>query len=297
MDEVADVNSAAWYEVLRPMLIDTRGEAWGVGTPKGRNWFWREWMAAADREDCMRWQVPVVGCRVDGMALVRAPHPLENPDVPWSEIEAIFATTPADVFQQEILAEFLEHEGAVFRNIAACQGAPLKPTPAEHEGHSLVAGVDWAKQADYTCVSVGCATCHVEVARDRFNRIDYAFQRERIKALLERWHCRTVLVESNSIGGPNLEQLHRDGVNARGFETTASSKPPLIENLALTLERSEWQFQADPIWTGELEAYEQKVNATTGRSTYSAPEGVHDDTVIARALMVWLARRKGVLLA
>jgi hypothetical protein len=60
----------------------------------------------------------------------------------------------------------------------------------------------------------------------------------------------------------------------------------MIENLALALEREEWQFQNDPIWTGELEAYERKVSATTGRSTYSAPEGLHDDTVIARALMI-----------
>ena len=36
--------------------------------------------------------------------------------------------------------------------------------------------------------------------------------------------------------------------------------------------------------TLELEAYERKVSATTGRSAYSAPEGLHDDTVMARAL-------------
>ena len=71
-----------------------------------------------------------------------------------------------------------------------------------------------------------------------------------------------------------------------GFETTASSKPPLIENLALAFEREEFQFQDDPIWTAELEAYERKVSVSTGRSQYGAPEGMHDDTVIARALML-----------
>ena len=71
-----------------------------------------------------------------------------------------------------------------------------------------------------------------------------------------------------------------------GFQTTATSKPPLIENLSLTLEREEWQFISDPVWTAELEAYERKVSLSTGRSQYSAPEGLHDDTVIARALMV-----------
>jgi hypothetical protein len=79
------------------------------------------------------------------------------------------------------------------------------------------------------------------------------------------------------------------------FETTATSKPPLIESLVLAFEREECQWQADPIWTGELEAYEAKYSATTGRPSYSAPEGLHDDTVIARAL-AWQAaiRPRGV---
>jgi len=75
-------------------------------------------------------------------------------------------------------------------------------------------------------------------------------------------------------------------MNVVKFLFTASSKPPLIENLALALERTEWQFQQDAVWTGELESYERKVSANTGRSSYSAPEGLHDDTVVARALML-----------
>ncbi len=75
-----------------------------------------------------------------------------------------------------------------------------------------------------------------------------------------------------------------------GFVITAQSKPPLIENLALTFERGDWQFQPDPVWTSELEAYERRVNSM-GRSTYSAPEGIHDDTVMARALMIWQAHQ------
>ena len=75
-------------------------------------------------------------------------------------------------------------------------------------------------------------------------------------------------------------------MNVVKFLFTGQSKPPLIESLGLALEKAEWQFQPDPIWTGELEAYERKVNAITGRSQYSAPDGMHDDTVIARALML-----------
>jgi hypothetical protein len=34
----------------------------------------------------------------------------------------------------------------------------------------------------------------------------------------------------------------------------------------------------------------------TGRSQYSAPEGLHDDTVMARALMLWCVNRKAELI-
>ena len=68
------------------------------------------------------------------------------------------------------------------------------------------------------------------------------------------------------------------------FTTTSKNKGQLIRNLQLAFEREEIQWQADPVWTAELEAYEQKISPTTGRATFSAPEGMHDDTVIARAL-------------
>jgi hypothetical protein len=297
IDEVGDVKAAAWYEVLRPTLIDTNGWLWAIGTPRGRNWFWKEHRGALDRDDSACWQVPTLGCEVTEAGLVRRPHAMENPDIPFSEIENLYATLPQAIFEQEILAEFIEGEGAVFRNIAACLGAPLVPKPEDHEGHYIVAGVDWGKHQDFTTISIGCADCKVELARDRFNQIDYAFQRGRLRVLADRWRPSTVLAESNAMGEPVIEELQREGLPVKGFQTTPSSKPPLIENLALAFERAEWQFQADPVWTAELEAYERTVSVQTGRSSYSAPEGEHDDTVMARALMVWQAGSGKILLS
>lgn len=288
IDECADVKAEAWYEVLRPMLIDTGGWSWGIGTPKGRNWFFQEHISALDRSDSASWQVPTVGSAIIDGELVRKPHPMENPEIDFDEIVRLFETMPLRTFQQEILAEFLEGEGAVFRNIPACH--TLQPsTPEHHRGHTIIAGCDWGKQQDYTAFSFGCLDCRQEVAHDRFNQIDYAFQAQRLKAMCDVWKPATVLTELNSIGQPVFEQLQRSGLPAVGFNTTAQTKPPLIENLALTLERSEWKFLNDKVWVAELEAYERKVSAATGRSQYSAPDGLNDDTVMAKALMVWQA--------
>ena len=274
VDECAFIAEQAWSEALRPALSDRRGRAIFISSPRGRNWFWRLFQMglAGNHDDWESWQLPTS----------------TNPYIAPDEIEAARELLPEAVFQQEYLAEFLEGQGQVFRNIAACIGT----SGESHVGHHIVAGVDWGKQNDFTAISIGCADCREEIAIDRFNKIDYAVQRQRLMSMCERHGVGRLLAESNAMGEPIIEQLFRDGLRIRGFQTTAQSKPPLIENLGLVFEREEWRFLDDPVWTGELEAYERQISPTTGRSSYSAPAGLHDDTVIARALMVQDASRR-----
>jgi phage terminase large subunit-like protein len=271
LDEYSFMEPDAWKLVGMPMLADNDGDAVFIFTPNRRNHAFVLYNEAMSDESG-RWQTWHFTS-------------LDNPYLSADALADLKADMTDDAYRQEILAEFLEGEGAVFRNINNCMKAQPS-TPDAHKGHYIIAGVDWAKQSDYTAIAIGCATCHTELMRDRFNQIDYVFQRERLMATCKRWNVRHILVELNSIGEPNFEELSRAGFPVAGFTTTAQTKSPLIENLALALETEEWQFQADRIWTGELEAYERKVNAITGRSQYSAPEGMHDDTVMARALML-----------
>jgi len=276
VDEAAMIPTLmdTWNYVLRPTLTDYGGDAYFLSTPKGRNGFWQMWQWGVDplQSEWSAWQM----------------SSYVNDKIDSGEFDAMKEALPEMAYRQEILAQFLEGQGAVFRNIKACMNAPAT-TPEAHQGHALIAGIDWGKQNDFTCISIGCRECRVEVARDRFNQIDYVFQRDRLKAIHEKWKPAAILCELNSIGQPNFEMLQRDGLPVHGFTTTAATKPPLIENMALSFERAEWQFQQDNVWTMELEAFERTVSSTTGRSSYSAPDGAHDDTVIARALMLWQA--------
>lgn len=276
MDECAYIAEDAWVEALRPALSDRKGRALFISTPRGRNWFWKIYQRGLEvSEEWASFTFPTSA----------------NPYIDPAEIEAARITLPELTFEQEYLAQFLENSGTVFRNIAACMGAPANARPEDHAMHRIVMGGDWGKQADFTALSIGCATCKLELHLDRFNKIDYHFQRERLGVAWEVWQVGGGLLETNSIGTPNLEELQRSGYKVSGFETTAASKPPLIENLALTLEKAEWQFLPDPVARGELEAYERTVSPITGRSQYSAPVGMHDDTVIARALMLRAAEK------
>jgi len=272
IDEAAMVSNfqQAWEDSIRPTLSDLKGDAFFPSTPKGLNYFFTLYQRGQDSSyhDWKSWQMPTA----------------ENPYIDKAEIEAAHQELPSLTFSQEYLAQFIQTEGAVFRNIDECLTAG-PTTPEDHSGHEIVIGVDWGQKHDFTCVSVGCGTCKTELALDRFNKIEWEFQRGRILTIAKHWNITGGLVELNSIGGPNFEALQREGLPVNGFEMTGASKGPLIQSFALALERKEIQLLPDAVGKHELLAYESRVNQITHRISYSAPEGGHDDTVIARALM------------
>lgn len=280
IDEIADVKQEAYYEVLRPMLMDTGGWSWGIGTPKGRNWFYRERQNAAERDDSRVWSVPTLGVEIVGGRLVRKPHPLENPNVPFEEIENLWRVLPERVFRQEVLAEFIEDGGGVFRRVSEATTATHQD--AAQPGHDYYIGVDWGRTNDATVFSVVDTTLREQCYVDRMTQTDYMLQVSRLKALSSRFGHPPILAERNSMGGPLVEQLQREGLTVNGFDTTNQSKGRIIDALALAFERGDIRILNDPVQVGELQAYESTTLLTGIR--YSAPDGMHDDTVIALAL-------------
>jgi hypothetical protein len=281
LDEYSLMAPDAWNEVGVPMLLDNNGDAVFIFTPKRKNHAHAHYVRALG-DTSGRWA-----------AWHFTSH--DNPHLSAEALDEITVDMTEDAYQQEILAQFLDNEGAVFRNIGACVNAPMDATPEQHAGHIIIAGTDWGKHQDYHATSIGCQTCKVELELYREKAVDYVYQRRRMQGLFDYWHVAHAIAETNAMGEPNLEMLRLAGVPVDGFATTAQSKPPLIENLKLALESETWQFLNVPVATGELEAYEQKVSAVTGHSTYSAPAGVHDDTVMARAMMIRAAPNRAFL--
>ena len=54
LDEYADMSPRMWSEIIRPALVDRNGWAIFIGTPKGRNQFWRLYEDAKDDPDWYR---------------------------------------------------------------------------------------------------------------------------------------------------------------------------------------------------------------------------------------------------
>ncbi len=275
LDEAAFMHPDVWSDAIRPALTDRRGRALFLSTPHGRNWFWQLWLQGQGaRPDWQSWRFPSAA----------------NPHLPPEEIEAARALLPERIFAQEYLAEFLEDQGAVFRNVEACATAVAPNGP--EDGHRYVMGADWGREDDFTALAVLDATTHQQVALDRFREIGWSLQRGRLAALAAHWRVEAIHAEANSIGGPNIEALQAEGLPVEPFSTTAQSKGPLIESLALAFERAEIAILPDPVQTGELLAYTMD-RLPSGRYQYSAPAGLHDDTVIALAL-AWHGMNQGI---
>jgi hypothetical protein len=129
---------------------------------------------------------------------------------------------------------------------------------------------------------------------DRFHRLDWAIQVQRIHAAADRYNRATILVDSTGAGEPIYETLRRAGCNAAPYAFTARSKTALLDNLMLMIERREIVLPRPNLWpegVDELESFEFSVS-DAGNVRMSAPGGCHDDIVIALALAAWHQRRR-----
>jgi phage terminase large subunit-like protein len=271
-DEIAFMKEEAWTEALRPSLSDRQGKALFISTPKGRNWFWRMFQRGKDGDgEWASFQYPTS----------------DNPYIAPDEIEAARRYLPERIFQQEYLAMFLDDAGGVFRRVMDCATAIEQIVP--EDGHEYVLAVDWGQMVDFTVIIVLDITTKSVVFMDRFNQIDYIIQSERLKTLVNRYKPTTVIAEVNAMGQPIVERLLEDGLPIQPFTTTNATKAEIVRGLQNGFENGEIKILNDPILIGELQAYEQE-RTTSGLWKFGAPEGMHDDTVIALALAWWSTR-------
>ena len=265
MDECAFMQKEAWTEAIRPALSDRQGKALFISTPKGRNWFWEVYQRGVNGEEGWQaWTFPTAN----------------NPFIAESEIEAAKRDLPEMIFRQEYLAEFIDDSGGVFRRVQ--EAAILEPREYE-QGKQYVAGVDVAASVDFTVVSVLDAESKEMVYMDRFNRVDYPVLINRLESVYHRYHLTSMVVESNSIGRPVIDELVSRGLNIVPFATTSATKQGIIQNLQAAFENRQILVLDEPVLIGELLSFESKRNASGGFS-YSAPDGMHDDTVLSLAI-------------
>lgn len=210
-----------WSQAIRPTLADLAGDAWFVGTPKGRNGFWELYERAGQERGWARWQQPTES----------------NPHIRPEEVAEMRASMPALAVAQEVDAEFTEGELTLFA-IGDIDRAhdPGAPAPPGARGTYLTT-VDVGRRRDATVINTLdiAALPYRRVAFDRLERVPYPAIQAAIAARA-RAYPGALVVESNGVGDPVIENLE---VPATPFVTTARSKLQALQALQLLLERGE----------------------------------------------------------
>lgn len=278
VEEAARIREEVFSETIMPTLADRDGRAILISTPRGRNWFWREYIRG-------------LSCSVD-YASFNAPT-CANP-MPQIQRAYLLAKerVPKRAFDQEWDAQFLT-DGSFFENvdIVCCLEEP--ESPGEHADHTIVMGIDWGKIVDKSVAVCFCCECSRAVDWYEKGGATYIEQREKIIALARKWNISSALPERNSIGEPNIEMLQEEDVpiavgsdGRPGFFTSASTKARMIERIEN--EFAQKSIKLPKAAAEEFAAFEID-QRDVGPAKYGAPEGEHDDWVLACGFAVWLA--------
>lgn len=261
-------NANLWDKTIRPMVKDQDCQVKLIGTPKGKNTFHKLCTRGFDRLNSSEWATYRYTC-------------YDSPNFTPKEIEELKTTTDSISFSQEYMAEFIDDAGAVFRGLSRCikKGMPDSPI----KGREYILGIDLAKHVDFTVISVIDRKTKEVVEIDRFNQLDWVFQKKRIFEKTKKWNDAEIFLDSTGNGDSIFDDLVHAGLKVTPFKFTNPSKAELVQNLSVAIENGEISLPDMQEMKDELELFEFNMTRA-GNITYSAPEGFHDDIVMSLGL-------------
>jgi len=272
IDEAARVKPEAWEVSLQPTLLDSDGDAIMLSTPKGKNWFYTEYLKGLNKVDFPEY---------DSFHFTSYDNPFLNPKL----IDRKKKTMTWLFFRQEILAEFVDDGGEVFTGIDACIYDCVKTDPVP--GKEYVMGVDLAKYEDYTVIYVVDVETRRVVWFKRLPHMDWNPQKDIIEYAHHKWNDAPMLIDATGVGDPIVEDLEKRCIDVIPYKFSGNTlKKQVIEGLQVAFQNREIFIPRDKVLLGELGAYSYD-RLPSGLFRYSAPAGFHDDCVTALALAVW----------
>lgn len=263
-----------WVQVHRcPVLM--------VSSPKFKaGFFWRYYSMGIDDENK---DVSLVDwCDFDTSALLTQ-----------EQFEMYRRIMPKAQFKSEYEGVFLDEEGLVFAGFRDC----VKTDLLTDKFDKLYVGVDWGagNDGDFTVISAVDGTGKQRKLK-YWNNKGTNEQIDEIFNFIKEYRNRIAYVvsENNSIGKPLTDlledRLRQAGLTVRieRFNTSNTSKNDIVTNLQVAFENKSIEICDDSHQSAELGIFEMQYNVKTRTITFSAPQGLHDDTCMALAF-AWRA--------
>jgi len=277
LDEAAFIPEDIKNTVILPMLVDSGGQLVLISTPKGKNWFYDEAMAAKALK-AFHCHSSFDNPHLDRSFLEKQCRDLGETSITW---------------RTEYLAEFISNQGMVL-STSQIERAMRDDVPlhAPAPDRKYYAGIDVARTDDYLVAIV------VDVTNPEFRVVDldhfHGFDSwkeaaDRIESLLRRWHA-PALCDASSLSDHFAEDLHRRGLQVQPMKLNYwERKREIIDNLLLKFGRNELELPVKDSKNGkllwdELTHYEYAYSPNSPVIQMRASTGHHDDCVIALAL-------------
>jgi predicted phage terminase large subunit-like protein len=218
-DELAFMSQAAWIEALRPALADKKGWFLGITTPNGFNWVKNMFDTARDRAGWERWQMP------------SSVNPLMTP----AELEQLTLELGRRAYAQEILAQFMEVEGAEWGSECFGDGIWFKNWPDDSQIEFRAMSCDPSKgkgtRGDYSAIIKAAVTLDrkIYVEADLQRRDATQIARDAIRQAID-FRTQVLRVEDDSSGA--MSALFRTAVQEQGGFVPVIGKQSRGEKIA-----------------------------------------------------------------
>ena len=274
-----------FYNVLYPMLSTTDGALIASSTPWNRDSvFYR--MSQSNE-----FSKHVVTCEdVVRSGLVKQ-----------SFVDEMRSQLPAERFQREFMAEFVEDVDAWLTQslIVKCIESNLQPYEFDDKPQGeFYVGVDFGKEQDFSVIlivqKIGGVLKIVHVHRFPL-KTEYASVIGYAKSLQDRWHeIRAAYADITGVGGYIVEDMVRSGIQGvTGITFTVQSKEEMATILREKMRGGEVKIPYVPATkiqdvdlTAELNVEKYEL-MKTGHLRFSHPDGSHDDVFWSMALAVY----------
>ena len=275
IDEAARLAPMTYERELAATTMTRKGRTIFISTPRGKNWFHVKYRQV--EEDDLTgfvWNAPSS----------------DNPLNTFEEIEKMRRILPEAVFNQEYLAQFTESGIELFRGVDDIVNQDCYEDPKAE--HRYILGVDLGRVNDFTVLTVIDKQTHKVVHWERFNKIDWKLQKDRVVVVAKKYNRAKVIIDSTGLGNPISEEIKREGLNVEDFVFTGSrsqtgrSKKDLIDKASIYIQEGSVFIPNEQILINELKSYAIDLTEA-GNLVYSAPTGMHDDCVCSLALAIW----------
>lgn len=266
LDEAQDISDDAFNKAILPTLTAKGKKCLVAGTPKTKNWFYT-YFQRGDESNYNSYTAP------------SSISPYVSEEFLKEQKESL----PPAIYNQEFEAQWQEGDGEVFQNIDGVCIQDAFPTTRER----TYGGLDIGTKQDYSVLTILDRSGRVvHVWRER--SLEYSKIVEKVVYLCNQYKT-NLLVEANSIGDAVFEMIRKKYRNVKPFITTNTTKENIIRRLISDIADGNLELPSPNLFPPlykELQMFQYKY-LPSGKVSYQAMSGFHDDTVMSLAICNW----------